>query len=87
MSADATDVNNRKKREATGMSGMAHDTPRFHPEHAPGLSDRVLRPGRRNSVASATRNMNHVAHANVKVRGGGRYLQKVVSAASKRAAG
>ncbi|KYN10807.1 hypothetical protein ALC57_17007 [Trachymyrmex cornetzi] len=34
-------------------------------EHAPGLLDHVLRPGRRNS-ASASRNMNHVAHANEK---------------------
>ncbi|KYN33152.1 hypothetical protein ALC56_12485, partial [Trachymyrmex septentrionalis] len=34
-------------------------------EHAPGLLDHVLRPGRRNS-ASASRYMNHVAHANEK---------------------
>lgn len=54
----------------------------FTAVHAPGLLDHVLRPGRRNSTASASRNMNHVAHANEKVRAGvERYLQKVVSAA------
>ncbi|EGI69058.1 hypothetical protein G5I_02229 [Acromyrmex echinatior] len=34
-------------------------------EHAPELLDHVLHSGRRNS-ASASRNMNHVAHANEK---------------------
>ncbi|TGZ38400.1 hypothetical protein DBV15_06749 [Temnothorax longispinosus] len=51
----------------------------FTAKHAPGLLDHVLRPGRRNSAARPpTRNMNHVAHANEKVRAGvERYLQKV----------
>jgi len=84
MSANIANINNRKEREATTTSGMARDTPRFHRETRPWTFGSCLPP--REAKLRRVRLEKHESRSACKcegARGGGRYLQKVVSAASE----
>lgn len=51
------------------VNGTVHDTPRFHCGTRPWTFGSCP-PPREAKLASASRNMNHMAHANEKVRAG-----------------